>query len=158
LVIQSGFRNESRRRRSTRQAAEALTGVSREHGLAFYLAYGAIYSAWARARLGDEEAGITVLRQALTALTEQGIKGGVPFLQALLAEIEAKPGSTEGALTRIDAAMALANETGEHQSDGFLHRVRGDTLLKRDRSNSAAAKDSFLTAIAYRATAKGAQY
>ena len=56
--------------------------------------------------------------------------------------------SADGALTRIDEALALANETGERQSDAFLHRIRGEILLKRDPTNTAPAEEAFLTAIA----------
>jgi predicted ATPase len=51
-------------------------------------------------------------------------------------------------LTRIDEALALAGKTGEHWSDAFLHRLRGDILLKRDPANTTPAEDAFLTAIA----------
>ena len=51
-------------------------------------------------------------------------------------------------MTRIDAALALAGETGEHWSDALLHRIRGDILLKRDPANTAPAEEAFLTAIA----------
>jgi len=51
-------------------------------------------------------------------------------------------------LTRIDEALALAGETGEHWSDAFLHRLRGEILLQRDPANTAPAEDAFLTAIA----------
>jgi predicted ATPase len=37
---------------------------------------------------------------------------------------------------------------GEHWSDAFLHRLRGEILLKRDPANTALAEDAFLTAIA----------
>ena len=49
---------------------------------------------------------------------------------------------------RIDEALALAAETGEHLSDAFLHRIRGEILLKRDAANTAPAEEAFLTAIA----------
>jgi predicted ATPase len=78
---------------------------------------------------------------------DQGNKHIVPFFQGLLAEIEAQ-GDAEGALTRIDEALALAGKTGEHWSDAFLHRLRGDILLKRDPANTTPAEDAFLTAIA----------
>ena len=51
-------------------------------------------------------------------------------------------------MTRIDEALALAGETGEHWSDAFLHRLRGEILLKRDPANTAPAEDALLTAIA----------
>jgi predicted ATPase len=83
----------------------------------------------------------------LAAVTNQGIKMFVPFYQGLLAEIEAKD-DTEGALSRIDEALALAAETGERWSDAFLRSCRGEVLLKRDPANTALAEDALLTAIA----------
>jgi predicted ATPase len=85
----------------------------------------------------------------LAAYTDQGNeqqKHYVPFYQGLLAEIEAQ-GDAEGALTRIEEALALAAETGEHWSDAFLHRLRGEILLKRDPANTAPSEDALLTAI-----------
>ena len=49
---------------------------------------------------------------------------------------------------RLDAALALAGETGEHWTDSFLHRVRGEILFKRNPANTAPAEEAFLTAIA----------
>jgi len=40
-------------------------------------------------------------------------------------------------LTRINEALALVSETGEHWTDAFLQRIRGDILLKRERANTA---------------------
>jgi predicted ATPase len=54
----------------------------------------------------------------------------------------------KGALASLDAALALANETGEHWTDALLHRLRGEVLLKRDAANTAPAEEAFLTAIA----------
>jgi predicted ATPase len=51
-------------------------------------------------------------------------------------------------LTQIDEALALAAETGEHWSDAFLHRLRGDILFKRDPANTAPAEEALLAAIA----------
>jgi hypothetical protein len=42
----------------------------------------------------------------------------------------------------------LAQKTGEHWTDAFLHRIRGETLLKRDPANTSPAEEAFLTAIA----------
>jgi predicted ATPase len=83
----------------------------------------------------------------LAAWTDQGNKLFVPFFQGQLAEIEAQ-GDAEGTLTRIEEALALAGETGEHWSDAFLHRLRGEILLKRDPANTAPAEDALLTAVA----------
>jgi predicted ATPase len=84
----------------------------------------------------------------LAAFTAQGNKLWVPFFQGLLAEIEAEGQDVEGALARIDDALALAGRTGEHRTDAFLHRIRGEILLKPDPTSTAPAEQAFLTAIA----------
>jgi len=127
--------------------AEIVVKLSQENALSLFTALGAVQSAWASARLDAREIGAMELRQALAAYTGQGNKRFVPFFQGLLAEIETQR-DAEGALTRIHEALALADETGEHWSDAFLHRLRGETLLKRDPSNTAPAENAFLTAIA----------
>jgi predicted ATPase len=132
---------------AARRDAEMVVELSQENALPHFAAQGALQSAWATARLDGGETAATELRQALAAYTDQGNKLYVPFYQGLLAEIEAQR-DAEGALTRIDEALALAGETGEHWSDAFLHRLRGEILLKRDPANTAPAEDALLTAIA----------
>ena len=133
---------------AARRAAEACVALSREHGLALYLALGALPLAWARAKLGDRDAGSTELRQALADYASQGNKFYLPFYQGLLAEIEAERGGAEAALAGIDEALALAGETGEHWFDAGLHRIRGEILLKQNPADPAPAEAAFLAAIA----------
>ncbi len=130
-----------------RRAADSLLEVGRRHGLSQYLAQGALFSGWARARLGDPVTGMTELLLALAAYADQGNKLFAPFFQGRLAEFEAVEQDAEGALARIDGALALAEQTGEHWTDAFLHRIRGDILVKTDRENPARAKDAYLAAI-----------
>jgi hypothetical protein len=89
-------------------------------------------------------------RRAATGLSGvhgQPNKSQGAFFQGLLAEIEVQEDAA-GALTRIEEALALAGETGEHWSDAFLHRLRDEILLKRDLANAAPADEAFLSAIA----------
>jgi predicted ATPase len=131
-----------------RRAAESVLEVSRGHGLRLYLAMGALFSAWASARLGDRVAGTTELRHALAAYVDQGNKLHVPFYQGLLAELEAEGQDAEGVLARINEALALAERTDLHWTDAVLHRIRGDILLKADPENPARAEEAYRTAIA----------
>jgi predicted ATPase len=117
---------------ATLRAAQALVELSQRRRLPNYLALGGCYSGWAHTRLGDPETGIQELRQGLTVYIGLGNKTGTPFLQGMLAESEAGMGSADEALVRIDDALAFANETGQHQIDVFLHRIRGEILLKLD--------------------------
>ena len=132
---------------AARRDAEIVVKLGQENALALYASWGALQSAWASARLGGRKTGAAQFRQALAAFTDQGNKVLVPFFQGLLAQIEAQD-DAEGALTRIDEALALADETGEHWSDAFLHCLSGKILLKRDPANMTPAEDALLTAVA----------
>jgi hypothetical protein len=44
--------------------------------------------------------------------------------------------------------LTISQETGERFSDPYLHRLRGDILLKRDPAKPALAEEAFQTAIA----------
>ena len=113
-----------------------------------YSALGTTYRGWARSRLGDRTGALADMRAGLAAFSEQGAQLYGPLVRGLLAEIEAEGESAEGALTRIDEALALAGETGERWTDALLHRIRGEILLKRDPAKTAPAEEAFLAAIA----------
>jgi predicted ATPase len=44
--------------------------------------------------------------------------------------------------------LEIADETGEHFTDPYLHRIRGGILLGREPANPAPAEEAFQTAIA----------
>jgi predicted ATPase len=133
---------------SVRRIAKVPMDLGREHGMALLLALGEVQSNWARAQLGDRESGMTGLWEALAAYLGQGNKILAPLFQGRLAELEAEAPDADGALIRIDEALALANETGEHWTDALLHRIRGEILLRRDPANATPAEEAFLAAIA----------
>ena len=133
---------------ATLRVAQAQVELSRQHQMSLYLSWGLQSSGWARAGLGDRESGLQELAQALDAYLAQGNKIFVPLYQVLRAEHEAEEQTANVALNRIDQALALANQTGEHWSDAFLHLLRGEILLKRDPANTAPAEEAFLNAIA----------
>jgi hypothetical protein len=121
---------------AARRDAEIVVELSQENALMLYAPWGALQSPWASARLDGRETRAAERGQVLAAYIDRGDKYFVPFYQGLLAEIEAQD-DAGGALTRIEEALALAGETGEHGSDVFLHRCRGEILLKRDPANTA---------------------
>jgi predicted ATPase len=65
----------------------------------------------------------------------------------MLAQLEAATRGPDAALTLIDEGLVIAAETGERFTDAYLHRLRGDILLKRDPANPAPAEEAFQTAI-----------
>jgi predicted ATPase len=133
---------------AARRTATIVVDLSREHGMALYLAYGEIESNCARAWLGDRKIGMTDLREALAGYLGQGNKLHAPLFQGVLAELEAEENDADGALRRIDEALALANQTREPWTDALLHRIRGQILVRRDPANPASAEEALLAAIA----------
>jgi class 3 adenylate cyclase/predicted ATPase len=133
---------------AAQRAAEAAVALSREHGLMSYLIWASLPLAWARAKIGNRDAGSAELRKALADYANQGNKIHVPFYRGLLAEIEAEGGDAAAALVGIDEALALAGETGEHWFDAALHRIRGEILVKQNPADPAPAEAAFLAAIA----------
>jgi predicted ATPase len=125
------------------RAAETLDDIHRNRQTENL---GTMCAAWARARLGDREIGIAELKRAIAANMENN-RLSIPGFRGRLAELEAEEGDFESALAQIDQALALAQEAEVHMSDVFLHRMRGEILLKRDPDNRAPAEDAFLTAL-----------
>ena len=94
---------------------------------------------WARGKLHDPEAGAVGLKEALASYLALGNKSGAPSFHGLLAELEAMRPDLDSALATIDAGLAIAEETGEHYTDPYLHRLRGEFLLMRSPADSRSA-------------------
>ena len=78
----------------------------------------------------------------------QGNQVAAPYFHGLLAELEAKTRSPDSALTLIGQGLAIAEEIGAHLMEPYLHRLRGEILLRGEPAKSAAAEGAFRTAIA----------
>jgi predicted ATPase len=79
---------------------------------------------------------------------EHGNRFSAPLYEGLYAELEAERQSADAALTRIDEASALAQQTGERRIDVLLHRIRGDILCRVHPDDPAPAEQAYLAAIA----------
>ncbi|HEY3720747.1 MAG TPA: AAA family ATPase [Roseiarcus sp.] len=128
-------------------SAEALDSCAREHGMTLWRRWAQLSSAWARGRLHDPTAAAAEFRRDLAACSDQGAMINMAFFQALLAQLETDTMAAETALKRIDDALALSGQGDNRCYLSFIHRLRGEILLKRDPSNSAPAEEAFRTAI-----------
>jgi tetratricopeptide (TPR) repeat protein len=130
------------------RTASMVLAPSREHGMKFYIAWGEMPLLWAQSRLRDRAAGASKLRQTVPNYMAEGHRPLAPLYAVLLAELDAGGPDPNDVPTQIDAAIALAEQTGERWAESMLHRIRGEILLKRDPANPAPAEEAFQTAIA----------
>jgi class 3 adenylate cyclase/predicted ATPase len=133
---------------ATLSAGEALERVARQHGMAQYLNEAELHLGWARGWINDPMAGAAQMRRVLAAFVDQRVRVNLGFYTGLLAQLEAETLGADGALARIDEAFRLSEQVEHGCSLPFLHRLRGEILLKRDPSDPAPAEEAFRTSIA----------
>jgi predicted ATPase len=132
---------------SQRGEALAVSAISREHGLRFWFGYGAFATGYARWHNGEREAGAMDMFSGIGMLREQGISWCLPLLQSVYAEAEAQVGHFDSALSVLDGALVLGEQTGQRWIEADLHRVRGEILLGAARPDLAAAEAALSRAI-----------
>ena len=113
----------------------------REHDLPLFRALHFFLDGWASGRFSD-------MRRAIELLREQNVLWFDGLLKIILAEAEAGQGDPVHGVLLLDEALATAERTGYRAFEAELHRVRGETLLKRDYANFAPADEAFQSAIA----------
>jgi predicted ATPase len=103
------------------------------------------FMAW---RGSDPVGGRSEMRRGLASLREEKVVIFDGLLRCTSARAEAESGDFSAALTCLEQAFLVADRTGAHWYDAEILRTRGEILVKQDPTNSGAAEESFLTAIA----------
>jgi predicted ATPase len=114
---------------STPELAQSLTTLAAEHGFPFWETQGTILLGRILCQQGQTEAGLTAMRQGLSAYHATGAVLLRPFFLAHLAEACAQAGDPAAGLTALDEALALVDQTAERWWSAELHRLRGELLL-----------------------------
>ena len=133
---------------ATLSAAEALESAAREYGVVQYLNEAELHYGWARGRIKEPMGGAAEIRRVLAAFVDQGVRVNLGFYTGLLAQLEAETLGAESALARVDEAFRLSNQVEHRCSLPFLHRLRGEILLKLDPADPAPAEADYRVAIA----------
>ena len=128
--------------------AKALEDLCGEHAMGEWGTVAEMVVGWAHGRLANPDAGAAEMRQALAVLINKGGRLLVAFFQGLLADLELETLGADSAVARIDEALVSADQATNFASLPFLHRLRGDILLKRNPPDIAPAEDAYRTAIA----------
>jgi TolB-like protein/predicted ATPase len=119
------------------ELADQLVAVATEQGFPFYRAWGTIYRGWVKIKNGDVTEGMSLLRSGSAAYRATGAKLWMPHFIALLARGCEIAGQIEEGLTLLDAALQIAERTGERWFAAELNRHKGQLLLRQGHSEAA---------------------
>jgi tetratricopeptide (TPR) repeat protein len=120
--------------------AEALQANAAEKGAGLWESMARLWARWASGLITrDEGAAAIELREILAAKRERQERQGTYMWQGFLAQLQGKEGAIDDALASVAEGLALAEQTGGHRADSFLHRVRGDVLAEREPAAAEAA-------------------
>ncbi|NMO16909.1 protein kinase [Pyxidicoccus fallax] len=136
-------------RRETREALDLAVkadALASAHDFGVWLAMAELIRGWTSCMLGQEEAGLSLLKQGIERWRMLGLRAGVPYNFILLAEVELRRGWMPKAVASMLEAQAWQQTTGEHSYAAELHRIQGELL--RARRQEGSAKYCFFRAIA----------
>jgi len=128
-------------REAAREAADELLELADKYGLPAYSAYGKVIHCWAT----DNTA---LALEILDGLRGIGCRLGMPFYTSLAADAEARNGSLEAAIQRIDNCLALCRENDERNYAPELYRRRALYLLEAHPAGHAAIERDLEQAVA----------
>jgi DNA-binding response OmpR family regulator/class 3 adenylate cyclase/predicted ATPase len=115
--------------------ARSVIALCREHGFSHWLACGRILEGWAAVHRGETEKGIEIVGGGVAAWRSAGAGLWLPLFLMLLAEAFSMAGSNETALTVIDQAIAIAEQTGERWCLAEILRIKAGLVLATDQAS-----------------------
>ncbi|WNG37427.1 protein kinase [Archangium violaceum] len=92
---------------------------------------------WALARLGRRKEGLECLRESIEELMRMEAWISVPYLQGLLAEVQASLGQVREGLASVEEALQCMDKIGDRLHVLELHRIRGELLRLRGENGEA---------------------
>lgn len=147
LTLGASLCQLSRHVQEAQERAQAANALASEHGIPYWLAWGAILGGWALAEQGHTEEGIRLQRQGIAAYSATGADLARPNFLAMLAEAHGKAGHAEEELAALAEALAVVDKTDERWCEAELHRLKGEWLLMVSRSDVAEAERYFYQAL-----------
>jgi tetratricopeptide (TPR) repeat protein len=122
-----------------------LLDVAERKGIVVFYEVGRVFKGWTEAGRGDFSGAITLICDALAALTatEQAVEH--PYLLSILADTYLRAGRLLDAQKQLESALAMVEATEERWYAAELHRLTGEVALVQ--GNTAEAEMQFQKAI-----------
>jgi hypothetical protein len=96
------------------QAAESELQIAEKFQLPLIVGQAAFQVGWAQFRLGEREAGLRGMEEAISAIRRTGAEMGLPYLMGLYAEALGDSGRLDGARKSVEAAIDLGRYNGTY--------------------------------------------
>jgi predicted ATPase len=125
---------------ATQTQAEVLMTFANEQGFTQLLSEGMMLRGWALAERGQEEEGITQIRQGLTAQPARETECVRPHFLALLAEVCGKAGLAKEGLALLDEALAATERNVGRFYEAELYRLKGGLMLTQSSIQGLASR------------------
>jgi tetratricopeptide (TPR) repeat protein len=133
-------------------AATQALALSEEHGFPLVASLARTIIGWARARPGQANEAVSLIRDGIAGVTNAGGRVGISDLLTLLAETQALGGLIEDALTTLEEALRTNPEEVVFRSN--ILKCRGELRLQLGQTELAEADFREAIALAQGISAK----
>ena len=137
------LRYQRREPEALHELVEAQIALAEEHGFREFLASGRALRAWAMIELAQTVQGVAELETAATSMPRLF---QIPK-SLMLAEVYLHVGRSQEAIAIIGEELARIKQSGAHLEEAELYRLKGEAILMRDSSTTAAAEECVRKAI-----------
>jgi len=128
-----------------REISEGGIAVSSERGFPYWLANNTAVRGWALAETGEEEKGITLIKEGLAGLLAIRDTGARAHFSSWLVEVYLRTGQVENGLSLLAEGLEPQHEVYLYEPE--LYRLKGELLLIQDSLNATEAERCFRIAI-----------
>src|SRR5262249_53183907 len=143
-----GDHRQSRGERPLAQEAlERITVLSAEHGFTSWSALATRLHGWILFNQGRKEEGVAEMQEGHADTVATGINLGIPTWRTALAKAYMETGRLDEASHALREALTLIEQSEERISEASTYQVKGELLLKQDRSNIGEAQQCFERSI-----------
>jgi class 3 adenylate cyclase/tetratricopeptide (TPR) repeat protein len=130
LALECGIRWYRGELGEQQRVAQEVVEIAEEQGFSDFAGMGRILRGAARAVRDGDPDGLRDCLEGYELAAQTGRRGSATMFMELVGAAQRAVGKPEDALTTVDAALALADETGQHWWDARLLGLRDELLLE----------------------------
>jgi class 3 adenylate cyclase/predicted ATPase len=119
------------------ERSDELVALAAEQSFPYWGATDPIFRGWVKVKNGDVTDGMSLLRSGLAAFRATGMEAWTPYFFALLAGACESAAQVGEAVTLLDNALQIVEESGGRWFAAELNRHKGQLLLREGHTEAA---------------------